>query len=315
MANSKKLYESPGFPHEGWHYRHKELFLQRNGECRLCGASLKYGHFLTNELFPELLCVGIECAKLLIHGEDYETLFRKDSEMRALKPDSDFRECIDEVNKYRELWQSAQRRVEVLEALNEGLNKKLKENVFTMQKPANYDNTKVGGDFTPVECGGHIAVIKAVKEQKTKTGKDMLVVYFDFGKGDKQEGYFASAFEDDVRPEKKWPYQGTQYVVTADNNGNCTRNFKSFITCAEESNKNFEVNWDAKDFGAQFKGKAIGAVFGIVEDEYNGRTTKRPQLRWFRNVKGVQDAKVPEPKLLPGGAPAPANDDSADVPF
>lgn len=63
-----------------------------------------------------------------------------------------------------------------------------------MQKPNNYDETQAGGEFTPVELGGHKLIIKQVNETKSKTGKDMIVVLFDFAEDDKQPGYFMSSF-------------------------------------------------------------------------------------------------------------------------
>ena len=53
-----------------------------------------------------------------------------------------------------------------------------------MRKPNNFDNTKAQGDFTPVELGGHIMVIKDVTEMKSKNGKDMIRISFDFAKNE-----------------------------------------------------------------------------------------------------------------------------------
>ena len=52
------------------------------------------------------------------------------------------------------------------------------------------EETQAQGEFTPVELGGHHLVIKQVNEKKSSTGKDMLVVLFDFAPNDKQSGYF-----------------------------------------------------------------------------------------------------------------------------
>ena len=102
-----------------------------------------------------------------------------------------------------------------------------------MQKPNNYENTQAQGEFIPVELGGHFLVIKEVVEMKSKGGKEMIKVSFDFARNDKQPGYFEKMFKDDIRPEKKWPNQATQYILTEDNEGNCSRSFKTFITCIE----------------------------------------------------------------------------------
>ena len=167
-----------------------------------------------------------------------------------------------------------------------------------MQKPQNYDETQAMGDFTPVELGGHYLVIKQVTEAKSKTGKDMIVVFFDFDQKDKQPGYFTEQFKNDIRPDKKWPNQATQRVLTEDDMGRTSRQFKTFCSCVEHSNTGFKVQW-GDNWGAQFKGKKIGGVFGIVENKYEDKVTKRRELRWFVSADKVDDAAIPEEKLLP----------------
>lgn len=162
-----------------------------------------------------------------------------------------------------------------------------------MQKPNNYDETQAGGEFTPVELGGHKLVIKQVNETKSKTGKDMIVVLFDFAEDDKQPGYFMEQFQNDIRPDKKWPNQATQYILTEDAEGKCTRNFKTFTTCVEHSNAGFSVQWGDK-FCQCFKGKKIGGVFGEQMDYYNGEEKKKRVLRWFVSLDKVADASVPD---------------------
>lgn len=161
-----------------------------------------------------------------------------------------------------------------------------------MQKPNNYENTKEQGEFTPVELGGHFLVIKEVMEMQSKTGKDMIKVSFDFAKNDKQGGYFEGIFRDDVRPDKKWPNQATQYILTEDKDGNCSRSFKTFVSCVEHSNKGFETQW-GDTFASQFKNKKIGGVFGPQMDYYDGREIEKRVLRWFVSVDKVADAQVP----------------------
>lgn len=162
-----------------------------------------------------------------------------------------------------------------------------------MNKPNAYDETQAGGEFTPVELGGHKLVIKQVNETKSKTGKDMIVVLFDFAEDDKQSGYFMEQFQNDIRPDKKWPNQATQYILTEDADGKCTRNFKTFTTCVEHSNAGFSVQWGDK-FCQCFKGKKIGGVFGEQMDYYNGEEKKKRVLRWFVSLDKVSDAAVPD---------------------
>ena len=197
-----------------------------------------------------------------------------------------------------------------------------------MKKPNNFDNTQVSGDFTPVNLGGHYAVIKQVNETTSKSGRDMIVVLFDFVAPDQQADYFMNSFKADIRPDKKWPYQGTQYILTEDRDGNCTKSFKSFITCVEKSNNGFLTQW-GDNFCSQFKGKKIGTVFGNVEEEYNGEVKMRRRMRWFCKWDAVATANVPQDKLLngsssSGSAPATNNQsggfsnipaDDTDLPF
>lgn len=166
-----------------------------------------------------------------------------------------------------------------------------------MQKPKGFENVS-DGSFTPVELGGHYMTIKKLEETQSKSGRPMIKVALDFVAPDRQAGYFSQAFKDDVRPEKKWPNNGILYVLTEEANGECTKNFKRFINSVEKSNSGFTTKW-GNDFADQFKGKRLGGVFGIVEDEYNGKVTKKRQLRWVCEWDAVASAKVPEPKLLP----------------
>lgn len=162
-----------------------------------------------------------------------------------------------------------------------------------MQKPTNYDETQAGGEFTPVELGGHKMVIKSVTEMKSRTNKDMIKVEFDFAEDDKQPKYFWNMFENDIRPDKKYPNQATEYIMVYDNEGKCTRNFKTFTTCAEHSNAGFEISWGDK-FCECLKNKKIGGVFGEQMDYYNGEEKKKRVLRWFCSLDKVADADIPD---------------------
>lgn len=168
-----------------------------------------------------------------------------------------------------------------------------------MDKPRNYEKVQASGEFVPIELGGHILEIKQVVEMKSKTGRPMLKVSFDFAKEDRQPGYFAEQYKNDIRPDKKWPNAGTAYILTEDQDGNCSRQFKTFTTSAERSS-NFTIQW-GDQFCNCFKGKKIGGVFGVVQNDYNGKVTNQHRLRWFRSMENVLDAEIPEPKLLPQG--------------
>lgn len=185
-----------------------------------------------------------------------------------------------------------------------------------MQKPNSFDDVNTGGDYTPIEVGGHHAVIVSVKEQKSSTGKDMVVVALDFAKNDTQPGYFKDRFDKDTRSDKKWPYQGVQYIVTEDDDGKCSRSFKEFITSFERSN-NVITNWGDK-FVNQFKNKKIGVVYGEVEEEYNGEIKTRRRIRWFCEDSKVDSQNAPKKKYYAGtlnkSASKPNDDGFMNVP-
>lgn len=175
-----------------------------------------------------------------------------------------------------------------------------------MNKPNNYENTNINTEYVPVELGPHKAVIKDVTETQSKNGRDMIVVQIDFDKSDVQGGYFTKAYAEDERPDKKWPYQGTQYILTTDQNGNTSISFKKFIKAFEDSN-GVSIEWgDA--FEKQFRNKKIGVNFGEVEEEYDGQIRTRRRIRWFFNVKNIEKETTPAAKMLPkAAAPAPAD--------
>lgn len=175
-----------------------------------------------------------------------------------------------------------------------------------MQKPTGYDEARESGEFTPVEVGGHYAVVKQVTETQSSTGKDMIVVLFDFCPPDKQAGYHTAAFEGDTRDTRKWPFNGSKYIMVSDYNdpNKTSRAFKTFCSCIEKSN-NYTVQWGGANWGKQFNGKKIGVVYGHEEHEYEGKVSMRSVPKWFCSWDAVSSARIPDPKYLPGhSAPA-----------
>ncbi len=168
-----------------------------------------------------------------------------------------------------------------------------------MQKPNGYDNVQASGEFIPVELGGHHAVIKQVSETQSRNGQPMIVVLFDFDSTDQQPDHFKIQFTNDDRPEKKWPFAGSKYILVNDyvDKTKTSRNFKTFCTCVEKSN-NYSIVWGSADWAGQFKGKKIGVVFGEEESEYDGKVTMKRLPRWFCTYDTALTANVPSAKLL-----------------
>ena len=190
-----------------------------------------------------------------------------------------------------------------------------------MNKPKGYDETKAGGGYTPLALGGHHLIIKKVvsqkdgKQIKTKNGDPMIIVYFDTAENDVQPRYGTIEFQNDVRPDKNWPYVCTKYITT-EKEGKCTKDFKTFTTCFAHSNG---INDDAiiwgDGFENQFTDKKIGGVVGQVENEYQGKRSMRNEVRWFVTDSKVDEATIPEPKRLNGSTtPTPGNDGFMAIP-
>ena len=49
------------------------------------------------------------------------------------------------------------------------------------------------------------------------------------------------------------------------------------------------------NFGAQFKDKKIGGVFGEQKDFYDGKERNKRVLRWFVSLDKVENAGIPDP--------------------
>lgn len=191
-----------------------------------------------------------------------------------------------------------------------------------MIKPKNWENTTAYGDFEPLELGGHVCRIIKVEETKSKAGKDMMVIYVDIAEGE-QSRRFRNKFDEDNKPDKKWPYEGTYYQLFEDADGNTNRGFKTVIESIKKSNSDFneDVIWN-ENFCEYFKGKYVGCVFG--REQYLNRKNQlkfRPKIFYVCDVETIRKGvDVPEDKLLePVQAPKGFTDASSfadeDVPF
>ena len=164
-----------------------------------------------------------------------------------------------------------------------------------MQKPNNFDNTQSFGDYTPLEKGGHVCIIKQVTEQKSTSGRDMIVIVLDTDKTDKQPNYYSEKFAANTRENKKWPNNAIIRQLVLDADGNCNKGFKTFIDMVEKSNNGFKVVWGDK-FADCFKNKLVGVQFGGEEYEYNGSYHIAVKAQNFRTVEDVRAGKVEVPK-------------------
>lgn len=187
-----------------------------------------------------------------------------------------------------------------------------------MEKVQGYDEAQaITGEYERLNAGGYICKIISAKEEKSKSGKRMLVLALDIAEGDKKD-FFRNRFNDNSNPDKKWP-AGAIYRQMLE--GEKAAGFlKGLMTSLEASNDGFKWDWNEKKL-ADLK---CGAIFG--EEEYEkmdgsvGTTTK---VKFIRTIKAIQDGnfKVPELKKLPEKGEAfedfvnSVTSDNDDLPF
>lgn len=166
-------------------------------------------------------------------------------------------------------------------------------------KPSNYDEIQVNQEFERLELGGHKGIIKNVEEYtSTISGNTSLKVEVDTATDDKQPNYFQKQFDENTNMDKKWSTGGTKYVSLKQDE-NCIKMLKAFITSVENSNNGFTYDWN-KDVD-QLKGKKVGLVFGLEEYENDkGETKTATKLTQFRSIDKVDNAKIPNVRLLDG---------------
>lgn len=166
-------------------------------------------------------------------------------------------------------------------------------------KPSNYDEIQVNQEFEKLELGGHKGIIKSVEEYtSTISGNTSLKVEVDTATDDKQPNYFQKQYDENTNTDKRWSSSGTKYVSLKQDE-KCIKMLKGFITSVENSNNGFTYDWN-KDVD-QLKGKKVGLVFGLEEYENDkGETKTATKLTQFRSIDKVDNAKIPNVRLLNG---------------
>lgn len=166
-------------------------------------------------------------------------------------------------------------------------------------KPSNYDEIQVNQEFERLELGGHKGIIKSVEEYtSTISGNTSLKVEVDTTTDDKQPNYFQKQYDENTNMDKKWSTGATKYVSLKQDE-NCIKMLKAFITSVENSNNGFAYDWNKEV--DQLKGKKVGLVFGLEEYENDkGETKTATKLTQFRSIDKVDNAKIPNVRLLNG---------------
>ena len=160
-------------------------------------------------------------------------------------------------------------------------------------KPLGYDEVEAGGEYTPIELGGHKLVIKQIEEIQ-KDGYSYLKVSFDTAQDDVQPYYYTQQYKNDTRYTKKWG--GVATIFPTDREGKTSKTFKQFCTSIEKSN-NSKISWGA-GFSDSIVGKTIGGIFGEEEYLSNGEIKTARKLFWWRSTEGIKDADIPKKRTV-----------------
>lgn len=189
-----------------------------------------------------------------------------------------------------------------------------------MKKPQGYDAAQaITGEFRSIAPGGHICIVKQAKEDRTKTGKEVLIILFDIVEGESKD-FYKEQFDRKIatNPESKW--QGVYRQLTE---GASTPFYKGMISAFETSNPGYKCfigdNFDV----STLKGKLFGGVFGQEEYEaQNGDIKLATKCMFIRSVDQVRKGvKVPDIKRLNdsnGGSSQPSRNmfpPDEEIPF
>ena len=166
-------------------------------------------------------------------------------------------------------------------------------------KPKMYDEIILNESYEKIILGGHKGIIKNIMEYTSAiSGNTSLKVEVDTSSDDKQPNYFQKQFDENTNMDKKWPTGSTKYVSLKQDE-NCIKMLKAFITSVENSNPNFVYDWNKEV--DQLKGKKVGLVFGLEEYQNDkGETKTITKLTQFRSIDKVDNAKIPNVRLLNG---------------
>lgn len=168
-----------------------------------------------------------------------------------------------------------------------------------MRKPDNYDNMQAFGEFTPIELGGHILIIKKINVLKDDMGEDKQVeILFDTHGTDKQPNYFAEQYKNDTRQPKIWGGTKREWILTGGGKDNPF--FINFCKSAEKSN-NFKIDWN--NFESCLVNKLVGGVFGKEQYLKDGQVKTVTKCVQFRSVEAIKaGVPIPKDKLLDGSS-------------
>lgn len=173
----------------------------------------------------------------------------------------------------------------------------------------------------PVPGGYILKIIGAKLERYSNSNSVAIKIAFDIDEGD-YKGYYKKLNDYNKSFDEKAKWKGTfnvWYPNKADEPdlyNKSMQNFKRAITAINDSNPT-KIDVTKKFSMDAFKGKKVGAAFGLSDWEYYGKTGTKCECRWFASVDRVKSGEMPIPKHkgLKGAAPITqtAADDTANT--
>lgn len=164
-----------------------------------------------------------------------------------------------------------------------------------MMKPDGFDSAMAikGGGFPQLPPGGYICRIVEAKEQRSKSGRNMLVLGLDIAEGEYKDFYlkqFQRRHEEN--PDTKWSC--LYYQLT---DGDSVGRLKGLLMALDESNEGFSLaswDWDEK------KLKKLLCCGVFREEEYlnNGKVRTSVKCISILPKADLPTVKVPEKKTL-----------------
>lgn len=163
-----------------------------------------------------------------------------------------------------------------------------------------YDNVKVGGEFTALPANGYVCVVKKARMTTNSNGLPMIEVPIDISEGEYAQ-YFTNLFRDRMSrdPNSKYPYNGILKITAVDENGNTKKNFKSFCTAIEQSNGIVLPRNDER-FLKALVGMEVGVLY--QREEYVGNDGKEhwsTKPKWFRSTESIRKGNFTVPEDVP----------------
>lgn len=164
-----------------------------------------------------------------------------------------------------------------------------------------YDKTKRKKSFQALPKDAYVIKIKSVREDTWPSGDGCLRIAFDIAEGEYKD-FYQKQFDANTNEDKKWPMDAV-FTLNIPSDGSqqyVWDNWNTFFADLEDSNGGFAFGGDVKTL----KGKVIGGLFHIRQNENNGTVYDHTVMRWTRpadDVRSGKFGKLPNDKLIGSG--------------